>query len=218
MLLSIGRTAPYAIVFRIMNSLYIHMSTINPIQKCQDWLAEETHKNTSHLATAGCLSTLGDDGYPNARFISLKAIVADAFVITGPLNTRKGAELLAHPKAALTFWWPTTQRQLRIQGDVQPLEAAMADVYFSERSKDAQLVSMLCQQGEHLESYSHLQTLFHKQKKAYNDLNIKRPIGWSGFYIIPQRMELMEFKESRLHLRELYTRQKKHWNKTLLQP
>jgi pyridoxamine 5'-phosphate oxidase len=191
---------------------------MNPIEKFKKWYEEETEKSSVSIPSACCLSSMGLDGYPNARFVSLKEVIENKFVITGPLNSKKGIELRANPKASLTFWWTETERQIRIQGDSVQIENKLADIYFRERNKESQIVSQISDQGAEIKNLAGFITVFEKQKIAYTNIEINRPNNWSGFYIIPKRIEFMEFKKSRLHFRELFTNENDTWNKIILQP
>lgn len=174
--------------------------------------------STAKIPSACCLGSIGQDGYPNARFVSLKEVVNDTFVITGPLNSRKGTELLANPKASLAFWWAATERQVRIQGDAIPIDNEQADRYFKERSRESQIVSIMSQQGQQIENHKELIRKFEQQTSEKPDTPMGRPPEWSGFYIHPQRIEFMEFNENRFHFRELFSREGENWTRVLLQP
>lgn len=191
---------------------------MNPIKKFTEWYAVENQKTTAQIPSACCLTSIGLDGYPNSRFVSLKEIIDDKFVITGSLTSRKGIELINNPKAALTFWWPETERQIRVQGEALEIESNLADKYFKARSKDAQLLSVLSKQGSELKSIKYLTNLIDKTKLDYIDKSIERPKEWSGFYIVPKRIEFLEFKKSRFHFRELYSLKCKKWQTVILQP
>lgn len=191
---------------------------MDPIEKFQIWYQEETEKSNVSIPSACCLTSNGTDGYPNARFVSLKDIIADKFVITGPLDSKKGIELLANPKTALTFWWTATERQIRIQGNATQIENELADTYFKGRHKESQIVSEICKQGSEIEDLTELRMNFDKRKVESKGLEIKRPKNWSGFYIIPKRIEFMEFNKNRFHIRELFTNESGIWKRTLLQP
>ena len=125
---------------------------------------------------------------------------------------------MANPKASLTFWWTETERQIRIQGDAVEIEDELADAYFKERSKESQIVSQISKQGVAIDNFTALLTEFEKQKTNLANTEISRPQEWAGFYIIPKRIEFMEFKKSRLHFRELFTRENNAWDKVMLQP
>jgi len=191
---------------------------MNPIKKFNKWYKKEAKNSSVKIPSACCLTSIGTDGYPNSRFISLKEILDNKFVITGPLNSKKGIELLSNPKASLTFWWPETERQVRVQGDAVQIENNLADKYFKGRNKESQIVSEISEQGSEIENLTELITLFEQRKKEYLNVEISRPEEWSGFYIIPKRIEFMEFKKNRFHFRELFRKENGCWNKIILQP
>ncbi len=191
---------------------------MNPIEKFKKWIKEETEKSSVRIPSACCLTSIGLNGYPNSRFVSLKEILDNKFVITGSLNSKKGIELLANPKSSLTFWWTETERQIRIQGNSVQIENELADKYFRERNKESQIVSQISKQGTEIGNLAELIKLFQKQKIEYNNIEISRPNDWSGFYVIPKRIEFMEFKKNRFHFRELFTFEDDNWNKIILQP
>lgn len=204
-----------------LTSLYtvdVSYKQMNPIEQFEKWYKEETEKSSVRIPSACCLTSIGIDGYPNSRFVSLKEILENKFVITGPLNSKKGKELLSNPKTSLTFWWTETERQIRIQGNSIQIENELADKYFKERNKESQIVSQISQQGSVIEDLTELNALFEKRKIEYVDVEINRPSEWSGFYIIPKRIEFMAFKKSRFHFRELFTKKNNSWNKVILQP
>ncbi len=191
---------------------------MNPLKKFKTWYKEETDKSSSSIPSACCLTSIGLDGYPNSRFVSLKEVIGSHFVVTGSMTSRKGIELRSNPKTSLTFWWTATERQIRIQGDAQQIEDELANTYFKSRSKASQIVSQISKQGHKTENLSELMTRFEKKKAAYKNVEIDRPNDWSGFYIIPKRIEFMEFKKSRFHIRELFTNDNNHWDKVVLEP
>lgn len=194
------------------------MKQMNPIAKFEQWYAEEIERSTVRIPSACCLTSIGLDGYPNARFVSLKEVLDEKFVITGPLDSRKGQELLNNTKAGLTFWWTATEKQIRIQGNAVPIEDTLAEHYFKNRNKGSQIVSTISKQGKEVKNLEELTSLFHTQQEKLNNTIIERPKNWSGFYIVPKRIEFMEFKENRFHIRELYIKDNDSWNNTILQP
>lgn len=191
---------------------------MNPFLKFENWYKEELFKTSVSIPSACCLSTTGLDGYPNARFVSFKALDNESFIITGPTSSRKGLELEANPKAALTFWWTETERQVRIQGDVQPLEVELADFYFKERNLNAQLISRHFNQGEPLDEPTLRFEDFKKDMKERGTQEIERPANWGGYRINPVRIEFLKFDESRFHNRQLFVKTENDWHATFLQP
>lgn len=190
----------------------------DPLRLFNQWFSEELQQSKLHLPAACCLSTLGLDGYPNSRFVSLKEVTLDAFVVTGPMDSRKGREIEHAPKASLSFWWTSTKRQVRIQGDVFKIPGTDAENYFSERNRDSKIVSTAFEQGKPISSIDRLQEVFLDQQLQWEGQQIQRPENWSGIRILPVRIEFMEFKESRLHQRTLYKKLNNQWNISILQP
>ena len=190
----------------------------DPFQLFQDWYQQELSQTNVRIPSACCLSTIGTDGYPNARFVSMKEIRQDAFVVTGPLDARKGQEIANIPKVSLTFWWTETEKQVRVQGDAVQLSESEASAYFAQRNQDSKIVSQVFQQGAVLNTLNELEERFQKGKQSYRDQNIEKPKSWSGFYIQPKRIEFMDFKENRLHQRMLYSKEDTIWKVTYLAP
>lgn len=188
----------------------------NPFAIFKNWYQTELEQSKLRIPSACCLSSIGTDGYPNSRFVSLKELKNKSFIITGSLNSRKGLEIQQNPKVSLSFWWTTTQRQIRIQGEASFITEAEAKVYFDQRSQDSKIVSTVFEQGKTIENFASLHQRFNsaKLKKTV----IEKPSDWSGFAIRPIRIEFMEFKASRLHERMLFTEENGDWIQTYLQP
>jgi len=189
-----------------------------PIQIFIDWYSQELKQTNARIPSACCLSTIGVDNYPNARFVSLKEIVDDKFIITGPLTSRKGLEILQSNKVALTFWWTSTERQVRIQGEATQISDQQADKYFSERSVDSQIVSLVSEQGKAIDNLDNLNEKYLKAEISFGNKAITRPDNWGGYSIKPVRIELMEFKSNRFHDRKLYELVDGKWIMKQLQP
>ena len=192
--------------------------TINqdPISIFSKWFREELEASSVQIPTAVCLSTCGADNFPNARFVSFKELVDNSFVVTGPLNSRKGLEVEQNPQVALTFWWAETERQVRVQGIASTISDELADRYFSERNPAAKAVSAICEQGSPLSDTGELEKAI-AGKVALDEI-IPRPAQWGGFIIQPVRIELMEFRSTRLHDRQLYEAHGEGWKVTQIQP
>ncbi|MFD0861248.1 pyridoxal 5'-phosphate synthase [Sungkyunkwania multivorans] len=190
----------------------------HPIEKFNQWYKEELVKSKASIPSACCLSTLGLDGFPNARFLSLKEVRHGNFIITGPLGSLKGKEIKAKPEVALTFWWEATLRQIRVQGIASEISSDLASVYFDERNQASKVVSLISEQGMEIKEIDQLKAIFFNKLKELENEKIARPKDWGGFSIAPTRIEFMEFKESRFHLRECYTIQEDSWDAQYIQP
>ncbi|WGK64867.1 pyridoxine/pyridoxamine 5'-phosphate oxidase [Croceiramulus getboli] len=188
----------------------------DPIRLFTTWLEKQKANAQSALADAVCLSTIGLDTFPNTRFVSLKDVRDGTFIITGSTASLKGQEIADHPSVALTFWWPETMRQVRIQGTANPITTTLAQLYFNERSERSRAISRVSKQGKYLTSIEELQdkierTLLHPDA-------LQKPEDWGGYAITPLRMEFMNFKEDRFHERLLFSYEQDNWIRRRLQP
>ncbi len=188
----------------------------HPLRLFSEWFQEEITLSKVQIPSAVCLSTNGIDGFPNARFVSFKELHNDTFVVTGPLNSRKGIEIENNAKVALTFWWTETERQIRIQGVATKISGQLADHYFNERDVYSQAVSLICEQGKAIDNLERLE----KQvlEKVAQKTKISRPKNWGGYAITPIRMEFMEFKKTRFHDRKCYQKDNDTWILSQIQP
>lgn len=190
----------------------------NPIEIFNKWFAEELCKTRVRIPAACCLSTIGQDSYPNARFVSLKGVVENGFVVTGAMTSRKALEISDSNKVSLTFWWTETERQIRIQGDATLISVELADKYFEERNRDSQIVSIVSNQGKLLNNIETLNKKYNEIEVKFSNKPLKRPENWRGYLINPIRIEFLEFKETRFHDRKLYQSTNGQWTKIELQP
>ncbi|SDE01524.1 pyridoxine/pyridoxamine 5'-phosphate oxidase [Niabella drilacis] len=191
---------------------------MDPLKLFEEWYKEEAAASGAVLPGACCLTTLGLDGFPNSRFVSLKEVRDGCFIITGPMDARKGKEIAANPKVALAFWWPATQRQVRIQGVATPVSPEAAAAYFAGRDIAAQLVSAICEQGKPVTDYDTMRQRFFKALDAQGDAVVARPANWGGYAITPLRIELMLFSDTRLHDRNYFEQKDGRWAHQKLQP
>ena len=189
-----------------------------PIEIFNKWFSEELNLTKVSIPTACCLSTIGTDNYPNARFVSLKGIVNKNFIVTGTLTSRKGLEINETNKVALTFWFTETERQIRIQGNATVINNELADKYFAERNRDSQIVSIVSNQGSILNDSETLNKKYQEVETNFLNQILIRPENWGGYSIEPIRIEFLEFKPTRFHDRKLYELINGQWEYTMIQP
>jgi pyridoxamine 5'-phosphate oxidase len=190
----------------------------SPIKIFKEWFSEELQLTKLSIPTACCLSTIGTDNYPNARFVSLKGIGESNFIVTGTITSLKGIEINLVNKVALTFWWTETERQVRVQGNANTLDSNLADKYFSERNRDSQIVSIVSNQGQKLKDIRELNEKYQEVETTLSNQALTRPENWSGYSIDPIRIEFLEFKPTRFHNRKLFELENGQWRQTELQP
>jgi pyridoxamine 5'-phosphate oxidase len=170
--------------------------------------------------TAMTLATVDDDGAPNARLVLLKGTDARGFVFYTNRNSQKGHELDAHPVAALVFHWKSLNRQIRVRGPVEHVTDEEADAYFATRPKQAQIGAWASKQSSPLESRLAFEKAVALYAAKYAIGTVPRPPYWSGYRILPLRMEFWHDRPFRLHDRIEFRRAAPDaaWSKTRLYP
>lgn len=167
---------------------------------------------------AVCISTIGENGFPNARFVDLKEVSPAGFVFCTHLGSSKAVELARCPKAALSLWWEPIGVQIRAIGECSPISPEAADKHWATRSRDGQLASLICKQDEPLTSLESLRAEMARVDRALAGQPIERPAYWGGFCLKPQSIEFLEFRDDRLHVRTLYAFDALQWRQSHLQP
>lgn len=166
------------------------------------------------------VATVDAQGFPHARWVLLKEIDS-GFVFYTNTKSAKGRELAANPRASLAFHWPSTGRQLRVTGTVEPASDAMADAYWRSRPRESQLASSASSQSETLQSRDELLAKFRELEAAMAGREVPRPPHWKGFRVVPRSIEFWTNGDHRLHHRERYTRSEgktDSWTGSLLHP
>jgi len=183
------------------------------------WLEEATAAEPRD-PTAMTLATIDTDGMPNARMVLLKGADERGFVFYSSAESIKGHELAAAPKAALTFYWKSLQRQVRVRGQVETVLAAEADAYFASRSRMAQIGAWASKQSTALESRLAFEKAIARFTAKFAVGTVPRPPYWVGYRVAPQEIEFWQERPFRLHDRVAFTRADPTapWIKTRLYP
>jgi pyridoxamine 5'-phosphate oxidase len=192
----------------------------DPIERFREVfeLAQKIDRSIQPDPNAMALGTVGEDGQPSVRIVLLKAFDERGFVFYTNYEGRKGRQLATRPKAALCFYWPTIDIQVRVEGSVTKVADDEADAYFATRARLSQIGAWASRQSEPIESPTALSDRVQKYEREFEGRNVSRPGFWSGFRVKPERIEFWKARPNRLHERHLYTRANSGWKIETIYP
>jgi pyridoxamine 5'-phosphate oxidase len=182
-----------------------------------EWMAEAT-KTEPNDPNAMCLATATPDGRPSARMVLLKGQDARGFVFYTNLESRKGGDLAVNPQAALCFHWKTLQRSVRVEGVVEAVTAEEADAYYASRHRSSRIGAWASRQSRPLEGRWALEKAVAEYTMKFGLGEIPRPPFWSGFRILPARIEFWRDMPFRLHERRVFLAEGEAWREEALYP
>jgi pyridoxamine 5'-phosphate oxidase len=189
----------------------------HPIGRFRRWFGQARRAGLE-LPEAMALATADRRGAPSVRFVLMKEADERGIVFYTNAASRKGAELRANPQAAVVFYWHPLGKQVRFDGRIEPVAAADADAYWRTRPRPSQLAGAVSAQSAPLASRAALMKRYRDLERRLRGREVPRPPGWAGFRLVPRAVEFWIHRDHRLHERELFTRTRSGWTRTLLQP
>lgn len=189
----------------------------DPIEQFRIWF-EQARESGSIEPNAMTLATADAAGRPSARIVLLKKFDPNGFVFYTNKESRKGQELASNPVAALLFYWPELERQVRISGTVERVPESEADAYFASRPVGHRLGAWASQQSEVVEGREALQRNMEEIQQRFASGDIPRPPFWGGFLLHPVSIEFWQGRPNRLHDRLEYLRAGEVWEMRRLSP
>ena len=192
------------------------MSSDDPIRELGRWIEEARAAGAPHPAAVAFV-TVGAEGRPSARTVTLKRLEDDALVFTSALWTRKAREIEANPRVALLFHWPSLGRQAHLTGEAAPAERALSEELFADRDPAHQLQTIVSRQGEPIADLAPLRDRLAHLARA-QETAPRCPEDWGALRVRPDTVELWSEAEDRLHERRLFERDGEGWTATLLAP
>lgn len=177
----------------------------NPIVQFQKWFDEALAAEVTD-PTAMALATAGIDGRPSARIVLFKDVNDQGLYFFTNYKSTKGQHLEANPFAALVFFWPELERQVRFEGYTVKLPADESDQYFSTRPHGSKIGAWASKQSSIIASREELEKKAGKCAEQFAGREIPRPLFWGGYQLIPETVEFWQGRESRLHDRIRYNK------------
>jgi pyridoxamine 5'-phosphate oxidase len=199
-------------------SLSENNSKGDPIKQFDLWFTEAQDAKVPER-NAMTLATATYDGRPSARIVLLKGYYDAGFIFYTNYLSRKGKEITKNPVAALTFFWPSMERQVRIEGAIEKLTKEQSEKYFQTRPKNSQIGAVVSPQSQEIADRDVIEKKWKELEEEYADKDVPKPSFWGGYIVKPRLVEFWQGRTSRLHDRILYKKiDNKNWKKVRLAP
>jgi pyridoxamine 5'-phosphate oxidase len=190
----------------------------DPFALFEQWFAQ-AQASEPNDPDAIALATSTPDGRPSVRMVLMRLHGPEGFGFFTNLQSRKGEEIGGNAQAALCIHWKSLRKQVRAEGRLEQVSEAEADAYFASRSRVSRIGAWASEQSRPLDSRATFIERIEQAKARFGDGEVARPPHWSGFRLVPERIEFWEDGEFRLHHRRLFTRRGDgSWDEGLLFP
>jgi pyridoxamine 5'-phosphate oxidase len=189
----------------------------DPIALFQIWFREATDSGIEE-PSAMSVATVDPNGYPDARMMLLKGVDQRGFVFYTNLGSAKAKALMHDSRVALCFYWAKLSKQVRVRGRANIVSDEEADAYFATRPRLSQISAWASKQSQPMRGYFELETEVAKSALRFGLGEIPRPPFWSGFRVVPERIEFWLQRAFRRHQRIVYQRVDGSWQKQWLYP
>ncbi|WP_415374763.1 pyridoxamine 5'-phosphate oxidase [Patiriisocius sp. Uisw_017] len=190
----------------------------NPMKQFNSWFQEAESSQTIDEVNAMTISTVDASGMPRNRVVLLKEVTFDGFVFYTNYKSKKGIAIAENPLVSLSFFWPSLERQIIIQGRVEKISEEKSKAYFNTRPRDSKLGALVSEQSQEIASRSELEKKLAMLQEEFKNKEIIKPKDWGGYLIKPLFLEFWQGRSSRLHDRICYAKNESGWDIKRLQP
>lgn len=197
----------------------LHESIVekDPILQFSKWFKEAMEAEVPE-ANAMILSTAGTDGRPSSRVLLLRSFNEKGFVFYTNYYSRKGKEIMENPWASMLFFWPSLERQIRIEGKLEQQSSEESEIYFNSRPRESKLGAWVSEQSKEIKDRKEIEVKLEEISGKYPTDNVPRPPYWGGYVFKHHNIEFWQGRPSRLHDRILYTSGDENWKIVRLAP
>ncbi|MEM7344795.1 MAG: pyridoxamine 5'-phosphate oxidase [Chloroflexota bacterium] len=197
---------------RESNPSHLDKSSLNPnpLLQFEAWFKTAQSLETA-MPEAMTLATATLAGQPSARIVLMRGLNAESIIFYTNYQSRKGEELAQNQAAAAVFWWPNSKRQVRFEGIIEKVEAAISDAYFNNRPRGHRISTWVSHQSQPVANRQDLETRTIEIEATYEGQDVPRPPYWGGYRLTPHTMEFWQNSANRLHHRFRYKRDDDGW-------
>ena len=189
----------------------------SPVEMFRTWF-DQVEGMHPFESTAMTLSTTNKDGKPSSRVVLLKGYDEDGFVFYTNYESRKGREIEENPYGSLNFYWPSQERQVRINGKLRKVSRSRSEKYFHSRPIRSQIAALASNQSGAIENRDALKNKFDELEKEFEGKDVPLPENWGGYRLEHRSVEFWQGRRDRMHDRFVYTKNGTIWQVERLAP
>ena len=190
----------------------------NPFELFENWFNETEAAGGVGEVNAMTIATVGLNGFPKSRVVLLKSYDSDGFIFYTNFKSEKGKAIAKNPNVCLSFFWPSTERQVIIQGMVEKVDEETATEYYHSRPRGSQLGAWASPQSSEIASREVLENNLTQVEHKYDGQEVPKPENWGGYIVKPINMEFWQGRQNRLHDRIIYNKEDAKWSSKRLAP